>query len=56
VAREPLRFDAPAGATGARLRPAAPDAPGGEGEVKVEGGKAEARVGPGAHVIEWTRA
>ena len=50
VAREPLRFPAPAGAVAARL--ASP----GEGEVKVDGRTAEARVDRGDHVIEWMPA
>jgi len=53
VPREPLRFAAPAGATGAILKPAAESADEPDGEVKVEGGMAEARVNLGEHVIEW---
>ncbi|HTR97810.1 MAG TPA: hypothetical protein VMH61_07880, partial [Candidatus Acidoferrales bacterium] len=53
--REVLRFAAPAGASGARVRPAArASAPG--GAIKLEGRTAEARVDRGDHVIEWTGA
>jgi hypothetical protein len=46
----PVRFAAPAGATGAR------DAGGGAAPVTVTDGQAEARVGPGDHRFEWTGA
>ncbi len=56
VPRGPLRFPAPAGATGARLHPAAEHGGAADGEVKVEAGTAEARVNLGEHVIEWATA
>lgn len=56
VPREPLRFPAPAGARSAVLRAAGADGPSGDGEVKLDGGTAEARVQLGEHVIEWTGA
>jgi hypothetical protein len=52
VPREPLRFAVPEGVTSAALH-APGGGRGGEGEVKVEGGMAEARVQLGEHVIEW---
>ena len=56
VPREPLQFPAPAGVTGAVLRPAIEGAAAADGEVKVAAGTAEARVNLGEHVIEWTTA
>lgn len=56
VPRAPLQFAAPPGVTGARLKPADESRGESEGEVKVEGGTAEARVNLGEHVIEWMTA
>ncbi len=53
---EPLRFPAPAGAGGARLRPPVHGAGATEGGVRFEAGRIEARVQPGEHLIEWERA
>lgn len=53
VAREPLRFPAPAGVTGARCLP---PSGGGDAGVKVHAGTAEARVERGEHLIAWERA
>ena len=51
------RGAAPAGATGAALRPAGGEvAADAEGEVKLDAGTAEARVNLGEHLIEWTKA
>ena len=49
----PIRFPAPADATGVRLR----EGQGHEGaELGFEGGSLEARVQPGAYLIEWRAA
>lgn len=53
VPLEPLRFPAPAGVSSAVLKPPADGGGATEGEVKIDGGTAEARLQLGEHVIEW---
>ncbi len=48
--REPLRFTAPAGVTGATVAGGA-----GGAEVSVDRGEVEMRAVPGEHVLEWSR-
>jgi hypothetical protein len=55
VPLEPLPFPVPEGVRAALLHAPAGAAGGAEGEIKVEGGMAEARVQLGEHVIEWVR-
>jgi hypothetical protein len=52
VPREPLRFTAPDGVTGALLRGPHDDA---KAELIVDPGEVTARVNNGEYVIEWTR-
>jgi len=52
VPREPVRFAAPAGVTGAAFQEGRGDG----GEVRVAAGTVEARVNVGEYLIEWSRA
>ena len=53
VPRDPLRFLAPDGVTGARLSGAHDDP---QAQVEVADGQVEVRVALGEYVLEWTRA
>jgi len=53
VPRDPLRFPAPDGVTGARLSGAHDDP---QAQVEVADGQVEVRVALGEFVLEWTRA
>lgn len=56
VPLEPLRFAVPPGVASAVLHAPGQTGPGGDGEIRVDGAEAEARLQLGEHVIEWVAA
>ena len=56
VPLEPLRFAVPEGVTSAVLHAPVNGGHGRDGEIRVDGGMAEARLQLGEHVIEWVAA